>query len=191
MEVTHIIPLYILGLLLRFGPQHGYQIKKLMEEQLADFTQIKLPTIYYHLEKMEAAGFLMAQTGQDSARPEKTIYSISEDGIAQFHTLLERQLDMQYRPTFDVDAAFYFSDHLSTQALLESLARHIQQLRASLAHIEEHRAQTVPYMPQMMRPYADIIFEHHAAHYRAEVSWAQGAIKTIEEANHDDEIQGN
>ena len=35
-----MIPLYILGLLLRFGPQHGYQIKKLLEEQLEDFTQI-------------------------------------------------------------------------------------------------------------------------------------------------------
>ena len=45
-----MIPLYILGLLLRFGPQHGYQIKKLLEEQLEDFTQIKLPTVYYHLE---------------------------------------------------------------------------------------------------------------------------------------------
>ena len=31
-----MIPLYILGLLLRFGPQHGYQIKKLLEEQLED-----------------------------------------------------------------------------------------------------------------------------------------------------------
>ena len=30
-EVLLMIPLYILGLLLRFGPQHGYQIKKLLE----------------------------------------------------------------------------------------------------------------------------------------------------------------
>ena len=53
-----MIPLYILGLLLRFGPQHGYQIKKLLEDQLGDFTQIKLPTVNYHLEKMEAADII-------------------------------------------------------------------------------------------------------------------------------------
>jgi len=50
----------ILGLLQRFGPQHGYYIKKLISEELADFTQIKLPTIYYHLEKMNADGLLFA-----------------------------------------------------------------------------------------------------------------------------------
>ena len=38
-----MIPLYILGFLLRYGPQHGYQIKKLISEQMADFTSIKLP----------------------------------------------------------------------------------------------------------------------------------------------------
>ena len=56
-----MIPLYILGMLLRYGPQHGYQIKKLLAEQLADFTDIKLPTIYYHLEKMEASGLITAE----------------------------------------------------------------------------------------------------------------------------------
>ena len=67
-----MIPLYILGLLLRFGPQHGYQIKKLLEEQLEDFTQIKLPTVYYHLEKMEAAGLIEAHRDRQGARPENT-----------------------------------------------------------------------------------------------------------------------
>jgi DNA-binding PadR family transcriptional regulator len=57
-----MIPFYILGLLQRFGPQHGYQLKKIIGEQLSDFTQIKLPTIYYHLEKMEADGLLAANS---------------------------------------------------------------------------------------------------------------------------------
>ena len=66
-----MIPLYILGLLLRFGPQHGYQIKKLLEEQLEDFTQIKLPTVYYHLEKMEAAGLIEAHRDRQEPDPKK------------------------------------------------------------------------------------------------------------------------
>lgn len=77
-----MIPLYILGLLLRFGPQHGYQIKKLLEEQLEDFTQIKLPTVYYHLEKMEAAGLIEAHRYRQGARPEKTVYRVSDAGTA-------------------------------------------------------------------------------------------------------------
>ncbi len=68
-----MIPLYILGLLLRLGPQRGYQIKKLMEEQLEDFTQIKLPMVYYHLEKMEIAGLVTAHRDKQGACPEKTV----------------------------------------------------------------------------------------------------------------------
>ncbi len=78
------IPFYILGLLQRFGPQHGYQIKKIIAEQLADFTQIKLPTIYYHLERMAADGLLSANLEKDSRRPEKTTYTITGKGKTAF-----------------------------------------------------------------------------------------------------------
>ena len=57
-----MIPLYVLGLLQRYGPQHGYQLKKTISEELEDFTQIKLPTIYYHLEKMESQGLFTCST---------------------------------------------------------------------------------------------------------------------------------
>lgn len=186
-----MIPLYILGLLERFGPQHGYQIKKMVEEQLADFTQIKLPTIYYHLDKMEAAGLITAETGKDGARPEKKVYSVSGAGRQQFATLLRGMLDMQYRPTFDVDGLFYFSDHVEQAELLASLARHVENLHRSLARIEEHRDLTLPHLPGAMRTSADIIFEHHAAHYRAEIGWAEKAIKSIQEEDKDDQNKDN
>ena len=47
------VPIYILGFLMRFGSMHGYKLKQLISRQVADFTQIKLLSIYYHLEKME------------------------------------------------------------------------------------------------------------------------------------------
>ncbi|HWQ73066.1 MAG TPA: PadR family transcriptional regulator [Desulfitobacteriaceae bacterium] len=80
------------GLLLRFGSQHGYQIKKLIEEQLEDFTQIKLPTVYYHLEKMEAAGLVTAHRDKQGTRPEKTVYQVSSAGTDKFRELLLQTL---------------------------------------------------------------------------------------------------
>ena len=44
------IPFYILGLLMRYGPQQGYKIKQLMSEGIADFTKIKQATVYNNLE---------------------------------------------------------------------------------------------------------------------------------------------
>ena len=79
-----MIPLYILGMLLRYGPQHGYQIKKMLMEQMADFTDIKLPTIYYHLDKMEAAGLITARNVKEGVRPEKRVYHVSDQGNRHF-----------------------------------------------------------------------------------------------------------
>lgn len=176
-----MIPLYILGLLLRFGPQHGYQIKKLMEEQLEDFTQIKLPTVYYHLEKMKASGILIASNAKDGARPEKTVYSVSEAGAKYFGELLIQALQIRYRPTFEIDAAFYFSEHVGSSKLIESLNSHAGRLKKTLSIIGGHRAETLQYLPEQARASADIIFKHHILHYQAELDWAEQAVKDLSE----------
>ena len=177
-----IIPLYILGLLLRFGPQHGYQIKKLMEEQLEDFTQIKLPNVYYHLEKMEAAGLLTSAGDKQGGRPEKTVYEVSASGADKFGELLRQTLQFHYRPTFDSDATFYFSDKLDSGALPESLRRHIEAMKKILDMLEIHRRETMEYIPEAYKIPSNIIFEHHILHYKAELAWAEQSLNTLKEA---------
>lgn len=177
-----MIPLYILGLLLRFGPQHGYQIKKLLEEQLEDFTQIKLPAVYYHLEKMEAAGLIEAHRDRQGARPEKTVYRVSNAGSSRFKELLAETLNIQYRPTFDSDAAFYFSDHLDNNILLNSLSSHTARLKKSLDIIKRHRDETMAAIPEPLKTPACIIFEHHIFHVQAELAWAEQSIHMLKEA---------
>ena len=186
-----MIPLYILGLLLRFGPQHGYQIKKLMEEQLEDFTQIKLPTVYYHLEKMEAAGLITAHRDRQGARPEKTVYRVSDGGTAKFGELLIGTLNFQYRPHFEADAAFFFSDYLDHGDILESLGRHADSLKRTLSVTEQHRDETMKYIPEEFKAAAGIIFEHHLMHYRAELAWAEQSMESLKEAKTYDESKSN
>lgn len=181
-----MIPLYILGMLLRYGPQHGYQIRKALAEQMADFTDIKLPTIYYHLEKMEAAGLITAQSVKEGVRPEKRVYQISGLGKERFDKLLLQTLDIHYRPAFEVDAALFFSDHMEISAFLEAMKKHAANLRRSLVHINEHREQVLPCLPEEMRGSAELIFVHHDLHFQAELAWAEQAIKTFkEEKEHD------
>lgn len=177
-----MIPLYILGLLLRFGPQHGYQIKKLLEEQLEDFTQIKLPTVYYHLEKMEAAGLITAHRDKQGARPEKTVYQVSNTGADKFRELLLQTLRIEYRPTFDIDGTFYFSDSLESGALVGSLGRHIANLKRIIGGLEIHQRETLAHIPEQYKTSADIIFEHHILHYRAELVWAEQSLNHLKEA---------
>jgi len=168
-----MIPLYVLGLLLRFGPQHGYSIKKLISEQLADFTLIKLPTIYYHLEKMEKAGLISASKMKSDARPEKKVYEITEQGNNEFNSLLMKTLDFECRSTFASDAAFFFSDHLERDSIAESLKAHISKMENTLSYLDEHKRQTLRHLPEEYHKMVTIIFNHHILHFDAELRWAK------------------
>lgn len=176
-----MIPLYILGILRRFGPQHGYNIKKMISEQCSDFTQIKLPVIYYHLEKMEAAGLLSASQTQEGSRPEKTVYTITAKGHKAFTEKLEKLLSFEYRPAFPSDSVFFFSDSLDNESIRGKLAGYIKTLDIIISSIEGHQAQAYEHVPEgETKASADIIFSHHLLHYRAEREWASQAIKTLE-----------
>lgn len=184
-----MIPLYILGLLLRFGPQHGYQIKKLIGEQLEDFTQIKLPTVYYHLEKMEASGLITSTSERQGERPEKTVYQVSEAGTDKFKELLIQSLQIKYRPTFDIDGTFYFSDSLDNSALVDSLEKHIIAMKKTLEKLDTHHKETMEHIPEPYQIFTNIIFKHHIMHYKAELTWAEQSLVTLKEVKSHGEYQ--
>ncbi len=174
-----MIPLYILGLLQRFGPQHGYQIKKTIAEQLSDFTQIKLPTIYYHLGKMADNGLLDAAGDKAGGRPEKTVYTITDQGRAAYRNMLSGLLKADYRPAFSTDALFYFSDHFESAEMIGALQGYVEKLNHSLAIIEKHRTETLAHIPDDCKTMVGIIFSHHEHHYHAELIWAEEALQQL------------
>ncbi|MFA6809122.1 MAG: helix-turn-helix transcriptional regulator [Eubacteriales bacterium] len=174
-----IVPLYILGLLQRFGPQHGYQIKKIIAEQLADFTQIKLPTIYYHLEKMETEGLLSVSKGKSGSRPEKTIYSVTDRGLAEFRNKLVKLLVFDYRAVFPSDGVFYFSEYLETEEIVEHLKSYIQKMQETISLIHKHQKETMEYVPDDMKTMVGIVFSRHLHHYQAECDWAEETLKNL------------
>lgn len=174
-----MIPIYILGLLQRFGPQHGYQIKKIIAEQLSDFTQIKLPTIYYHLEKMEKDGLLYAHREKSSSRPEKTIYSITEKGVTAFKNMMSNLLEFEYKPTFPSDAILYFSEYVEKEDIISHLITYIDKLNNTISNIKKHKKETVDFVPIEYRTIVSIIFSHHEGHYQAELAWAQETLKNL------------
>ncbi len=176
-----MIPLYILGLLQRFGSQHGYQIKKIIADQLSDFTQIKLPTIYYHLEKMNKDGLLSSTSEKPGSRPEKTVYSITPNGVDAFQKMLNEFLDFDYRPTFSSDSVFFFSDYLQESELKEHLSNYIEKLRKSLSIINIHKIEALKFVPEDSKIMVSIIFNHHEYHYKTELDWAIETLNLLKQ----------
>jgi DNA-binding PadR family transcriptional regulator len=174
------VPLYILGILLRFGPQHGYQIKKIIAGQLSDFARIKLPTIYYHLEKMEKDGLLSASAEKDSFRPEKIIYSVTKKGKGVFHQFINKIIQFDYQLEFLSDAVFYFLDSVDPLELKAMLTNYIEKLRNDVSYIKKHRTGELQHIPDEAKKWASIIFMHHESHYKAEIDWAIRALAELE-----------
>lgn len=174
-----MIPFYILGLLQRYGPQHGYQIKKIIADQLSDFTQIKLPTIYYHLEKMDTDGLLTSNSDITSGSKERTIYSITDKGKLEFKKMISKLLEFDYKPTFSSDAVFFFSDYIEEAEIINHLIEYIDKLNKIITDIKKHKEETVDYVPIDYREMVNIIFSHHEHHYQAELEWAKETLNSL------------
>src|SRR3989338_8418848 len=99
--------LLFLGLLME-GPKHGYEIKRLIEEELQPFIGLKIKSIYYPLKKMEQLGLINKDVGREGKWPEKFIYSITPKGEKIFDHLVTESFLSIDRPYFSIDLALYF-----------------------------------------------------------------------------------
>jgi DNA-binding PadR family transcriptional regulator len=162
---------YILGLLLRYGAQHGYMLKQTVEEQISDFTQIKLPTIYYHLEKMHEKGYVSAAYEKDGNRPERTVYSITATGEKYFYALLQKIKTEALSLELPLDGAVFFSERLNAAELSQAVGQAAQALTEKLNYVIAHRDRVLANIPQIAIAGTKAIFNHHIYHMQAELKW--------------------
>ena len=184
-------PLYILGFLSRYGPQHGYRLKQFLEH-ISDFASLKLPTIYYHLEKMEKKGLISAAQEKDGKRPEKWVYTITPDGQEAFQELLKNAASSSYRGEFLLDAVLFFSEFMEIQHVLDALTCQLERCEKVLQRIEEHKEEVLQHQPEWSKVFTKAIFSHHEYHHRAELMWLQETVNELVKYAHDNvKIENN
>ena len=76
-----------LGLLME-GPKHGYEIKRIIEEDIYPLVGLRVKSIYYPLRKMEQLGLVNKDVGRAGKWPEKFVYSITDKGQKIFDHLI-------------------------------------------------------------------------------------------------------
>jgi DNA-binding PadR family transcriptional regulator len=118
----------LLGLLFD-GPRHGYEMKKLIEEDLSRFVELSSGPIYYALKNLETRGLVTKSTGQFGRRPEKQIYQITEKGRREFHNLLHRNFLTLQRPFHNLDLSLYFLKYLAPSEALKMIRERLGGLR--------------------------------------------------------------
>lgn len=173
------VQLYILGILMRYGPKHGYSIKQIVSDNIADFAKIKLPIIYYHLDKLAQKGYINYVVEKDGNRPEKTVYSITDLGVKYFNSLINKILNEDYSVEFDFDGVLYFSDFANKKAIIKNLNRQKVYIENKLKELVNDKDNTVDKLLPEYRIYCISIFNHHIYHLETELKWINETLKEL------------
>ncbi|MBI5024276.1 MAG: PadR family transcriptional regulator [Candidatus Omnitrophica bacterium] len=120
--------LLFLGLL-KDGPKHGYEIKRLIEEELFPFVGLKIKSIYYPLKKMEKLGLIKKDVGREGRWPEKYVYSLTPKGEKIFDHLITESFLTIERPYFNIDLSLYFLPYVEKKIAKRQLRGRILFLR--------------------------------------------------------------
>jgi len=91
--------LLILGLLLSHG-MHGYQLNEMLEHNPSTPISLKKSNAYRLLADMERDGWVTHTEEQEGNRPQRRVYSVTEDGEAAFYRLLRENLSSHPSPEF-------------------------------------------------------------------------------------------
>lgn len=166
--------LLFLGLLME-GPKHGYEIKRLMEEELFPFVGLKIKSIYYPLKKMEQLGLVNKDVGREGKWPEKFIYSITPKGEKIFHHLVTESFLSIERPYFNVDLALYFLSYVDKKIAQRRLRARVIFLRRIKRDLESLEKNIKP-----NKQHLAIILEHEQDLVSAEIKSITRLIDTLE-----------
>ena len=156
--------LLFLGLL-KDGPKHGYEIKRLIDEELFPFVGLKIKSIYYPLKKMEKLGLVKKDIGREGKWPEKYIYSLTSKGGKIFdHLITESFLSIE-RPYFNIDLALYFLQYVD-----QKIAK--RQLRGRVIFLRRIRNELQEFKRNMKRGkgHLEIILDHDLDLVGAEIN---------------------
>src|SRR3990167_9014113 len=136
-----------LGLLMN-GPKHGYEIKRIIEEELFPFIGLKIKSIYYPLKKMEQLGLVNKDVGREGKWPEKFVYSITPKGEKIFYHLVTESFISLERPYFSIDMALYFLPYVDKKIakrrlrarviFLNRIKRDLEKLKTNMAANTKH-----------------------------------------------------
>jgi DNA-binding PadR family transcriptional regulator len=152
---------------------HGYKMKKLLDEQVSDFTSIKTSNLYYHLNKMVKEGYIKGEIEPQAEKPNKTIYTITDKGKKEFDSLLFSSLNSNTKFNFLIDNALFFNDYIENKEYKKSIDEKLISMNKQLIALISHKKFTLNYIPDDYKKYSEMIFLHHEFHIKAEIEWLE------------------
>jgi len=162
--------LLLLGLLKR-EQMHGYQLHEFIDSYMQTCVDIKKPTAYYLLDKMERQGLIMRTEEKEGRRPTRRVYSMTQAGEEHFQSLLRRNLAAYQQNLYPNNTGFVFLEELPRGEAISLLLD-----RQSLIEAKLEEAQAAPPHAGSMQ----YMINHQVAMLKAELIWLEGVIDHLQ-----------
>jgi len=166
--------LLFLGLL-KDGPKHGYEIKRLIDEELFPFVGLKIKSIYYPLKKMEKLGLVKKDIGREGKWPEKYVYSLTPKGEKIFEHLITASFLSIERPYFNIDLSLYFLQYVDNKIARRQLRGRTMFLKRIKRDLEGIKVKA----KSTQKEHLSIILDHDLDLVEAEIKSLTQLITTI------------
>lgn len=167
--------LILLGLLMGQS-QHGYQINEFIERNLNTITDMKKPTAYATLDKLNANGYIDIQHEQEGNRPPRKVYSINDKGRKLFFELLIENLSDFESFQYQGDIGLMFIDYLPIDQCIEALTARYEKNKKMLEQYLNMPAHT-------MQRGVNLAIEHKTVMLQTEIQFLKDTIDKLISSN--------
>ncbi len=167
--------LILLGLL-KEGPRHGYELKRIVDEKISTFAPISAGSIYYTLKGLAKDGLVSMTRKRRGKYPEKEVYRITTKGEKRLRELLEETCFNIKRLYRSMDIVLYFMNYLKPKEVIRGLRNRIGQIKGIREETKgiymKIRRERYPY-------YIQAIAQRNIRFMDKEIEWMEDFIKEI------------
>ncbi|HEX8811877.1 MAG TPA: helix-turn-helix transcriptional regulator [Terracidiphilus sp.] len=164
--------------LLRQGPMHPYQMRRLLKARHKDeILSLRHGSLYHAIGRLERAGRIVVEaTSREGKRPERTTYRITEAGEVDLLDAVRKMIAVPRHEANDFMAAVSSLVHLEPGEARLRLEERCSYLGKMIAEREGALTLVRERVPRIHL----VESEYLSAMQRAELEWARGLAKQIE-----------
>lgn len=141
------IDLIVLGMLKKQA-MGAYDIQKLVEyRNISKWVKVSTPSIYKKTVQLEQKGLIKGTAVKEGKMPEKMVYSLTEEGAAEFQRLMFKIAAEPVRFFLDFNAVIVNLDSLTPEeqrVCIDDIEKNVKELKATIEEnlsIKEHLAE--------------------------------------------------
>ena len=177
------LPHALLGLI-HYQPSTGYDLKNKFQKSIHFFWNAALPHIYRSLKQMEKQGWIASTIEQQSGKPNRKVYKITDKGKKELtHWLKEPPEEPELRHTLLVKV--FFGGQLPNECFKD----HLKNWRAYNANLlKQYETEVMPVIQRQSAKanynedakYWGMSLDYGIRHARMAIDWCDQALKELD-----------